>query len=98
MSEDRCVICGQIIPEGDMVCSICRDRPHDSPVWYAIRHKKSGKYLYGTDFNYDRNRQQLSDDLRSPMLFSRRDLEFQIIHRQIDLKYYEVVPVQLKEV
>ena len=98
MNEDRCVCCSEIISEGGMVCPVCRDKTHNPPVWYAIRHKKSGKYIYGTDFNYDRNRQRLSDDLCPPMLFSRISLEVEIIHRQIDLRYYEVVPVQLKEV
>lgn len=28
MSEDRCVCCGAIVPEGRMVCPICEDQ-HD---------------------------------------------------------------------
>lgn len=27
MSEDRCVCCGQIIPEGTMVCPTCQEPP-----------------------------------------------------------------------
>lgn len=97
MSVDRCVCCGEVIPDGGMVCPICKDKSRTPPVWYAIKHKKSGKYLHGTDFNYNSNRQRLSDDLCPPNLFSRISLEVEIIRRQIDLRYYEVVPVQLKE-
>lgn len=31
MSENRCVCCGTIIPEGGMVCSIC-SKAEDSPI------------------------------------------------------------------
>lgn len=24
--EDRCVICGEVVPEGTMICPICRDK------------------------------------------------------------------------
>lgn len=42
MSVDRCVCCSEIIPEGGMVCPLCRDKAYDPPVWYAIRHKSRG--------------------------------------------------------
>lgn len=31
MSENRCVCCGTIIPEGSMVCSVC-SKVEDNPV------------------------------------------------------------------
>jgi len=35
--EDRCVICGEYVPEGRMVCPVCEDDPY-----HAFR-KKGGK-------------------------------------------------------
>lgn len=98
MSEDRCVICGQVIPEGTMVCPTCETISlRDPPIWYAIKHKASGRFLYGTDFNYTNCRQRLSDDLCAPRLFSRIDLRRELLRRHINLKKYEIVPIQLKE-
>ena len=44
MSENRCVCCGEIIPEGSMVCVTCqrkaeREQRHDRV------HRKNGKRL-----------------------------------------------------
>ena len=27
--EDRCVCCGEIIPEGRMVCPLCQEKPNE---------------------------------------------------------------------
>ena len=64
-------------------------------MWYAIRNKKTGKYLYGTDFNFDKPRQRLTDENCPPKLFSAFDIEIELYRRQIDLRFYEVVEIEL---
>ena len=32
MSEDRCISCGEIVPEGRMVCPICLAKLNDAPT------------------------------------------------------------------
>lgn len=36
MSEDRCVICGQIIPEGTIVCPTCEKSHHHGNTHYHM--------------------------------------------------------------
>lgn len=64
-------------------------------MWYAIRHKASGRFLHGTDFNYGETEQRLSDDNHAPKLFSDVDLEGEIIRRQISPDDFEVVTVEI---
>ncbi len=64
-------------------------------MWYAIRHKKTGKFLYGTDFNYDKPRQRLTDNNSPPKLFDDYNLELELYRRRINLRLYEVVEIEL---
>lgn len=41
MSEDRCVCCGAVIPEGRMVCPLCEANAKELiPVGDSIKHRK----------------------------------------------------------
>lgn len=64
-------------------------------VWYAIRHKKTGKLVGGTDFRYNNPHQRLSDDFLPPKLFSDINIDNELKHRRINTKYYDVVKVDL---
>jgi hypothetical protein len=67
-------------------------------MWYAIKNKRNGRYIHGTDFRCDPRRQILSTDIRPPMLFNSLSLLTEIRHRGINLKTYKVVCVYgLKE-
>ena len=49
---DRCVICGNYVPEGRMVCPICElggfKKKHDN-VWMSKEQENVGAYLYDRD-------------------------------------------------
>lgn len=51
MSEDRCICCGEIVPEGRMVCPNCeKQKPmkKNECRWMpypAVKPKKEGRYL-----------------------------------------------------
>lgn len=36
MSEDRCVCCGEIVPEGRMVCQQCINMVKETPRFYGL--------------------------------------------------------------
>lgn len=63
------------------------------PIWYLIRHKVTGRYLSGTEFDYNpkMNQQILSDEKHPPMLFAEDRIEPELIHRNVDLNDFEVV-------
>lgn len=68
-------------------------------MFYAIKHKKSGKYIQGTDYNYSPPRQRMcetEDD--APLLLNEAVLDTNLKARRINLKLYEVVPVEIREV
>ncbi len=95
---DRCVMCGEIIPEGSQVCTKCSAQTKTKPTTlYAIKHKQSGRLVTGTDFRYSPHRQILSD-YQSPLLFTGYNLLHEIQHRQVSLRYYTVVGVTIQEV
>ena len=67
-------------------------------LYYAIRNKRTMQYISGTDFNYSPPRQIKASALRPPKLLTGAELNFEIKHRQINLKYYEIVTVRIKEI
>lgn len=42
---DKCVMCGEVIPESTWVCPKCVINPPSSIPLYAIKCKKTGRYL-----------------------------------------------------
>jgi len=62
-------------------------------VFYAIKNKKTGKLITGTTWN-DR---QLFSDIYPPKLFDKTIIDTEIKCRKINLKYYKIVKVEIKE-
>lgn len=67
-------------------------------IYYAIKNRKNGLFISGTDFRRSPPRQILQDRLHPPKLFHGAELLTEIQRRGINLKYYAVVTVNLKEV
>ena len=65
-------------------------------MWYALVHKETGRFLGGTNFNYDGPEQVLSEENFPPMLFDGQRLEHQLLYREIDPQEYDVVEVELQ--
>lgn len=66
--------------------------------YYAIKRKKDGKFISGTDFRYSPPRSIFADEFRPPLLITEYNIENTIIHRYINRKYYDIVPVEVKEI
>lgn len=64
-------------------------------MWFAIRHKRTKNFIYGTDFSYSPCRQRLSDGKSPPMFFSELTLITEIYRREINLKNFEVVKIEV---
>lgn len=63
---------------------------------YAIRNKRTGEWIYGTDFNYSPPMQRTSSE--QVMTFdSAYRAEFEYSQRQCD-EDYEIVKVELKAI
>ena len=57
MSEDRCVCCGEVIPEGRMVCPICLAKLKDAPTTLRTmtpEERKKGKWYLRDTTRYGR--------------------------------------------
>lgn len=67
-------------------------------LYYAIRNKRTLQYISGTNYNYSPPHQIKASAFRSPKLFTGDELNFEIKRRAINLKYYEVVAVEIKEI
>lgn len=67
-------------------------------TYYAIRSKRTKKYISGTDFSCadGKPRQIMSSALRPPLLISGAELYAQMKRRGINEKYYEVVAVEVR--
>lgn len=94
---DRCVMCGEIIPEGSHICIRCSKSDDKPLVLYAVKHRATGKFITGTDFRYSHPRQIISD-YRPPLLFTGYDLLHEIQRRNIHMKRYTVVRVNVEEI
>ena len=70
---------------------------------YVIRRKKDGALVTGTDYRYSPRHQILQYPTKPPLIISDYDgdlpenVECEIKHRGINLKYYEIVPVEIKQ-
>ena len=67
--------------------------------YYAIQHKRTGRYVAGTDFSQadGKPRQILSDSLKPPKLFNGEELQIEIDRRRINLKEYGIVVVEVRK-
>lgn len=68
-------------------------------TYYAIRNKRTGKYISGTDYSCKdgKPRQIMHSALRPPRLFNGVELRAEMLVRRINLKYYEVVAVEVRQ-
>lgn len=64
-------------------------------LYYAIRNKKTGKYVSGTDFRYSPPHQISASEYRPPLLFAPKEVLIQIRHRSINTKRYELVTIYM---
>jgi len=69
-------------------------RLYDESTIYAIRSKRNGKYVTGTDFRVFPTRQILYEG-RPPLIFNGIMISCEVKRRRINLKYYEIVPVDI---
>lgn len=67
--------------------------------YYAIKNKKTGRYIAGTNFNREDGKptQIYSSTLCPPKLFNGEELAFEIKHRGINLKYFKVEVVEVRK-
>lgn len=61
---------------------------------YAIRNKKTGRWLYGTDYRYNPPHQRTSDDMA--IIFENKEIARYALRARRCGKCYEVVPVRLE--
>ena len=94
---DRCVMCGEIIPEGSHICKRCEKHDPKPNTLYAIQHRETGKFITGTDFRYPHYR-QIINEYHAPLLFTGYDLLHEIQRRNIHMKRYTVVRVNVEVV
>ena len=70
---------------------------------YVIRRKKDGALVTGTDYRYYPHHQILKYPTKPPLIISDYDgelpesIQAEIKHRGINLKYYEIVPIEIKQ-
>ncbi|ENU4967156.1 hypothetical protein ACE39C_002780 [Listeria monocytogenes] len=63
-------------------------------MMYAIRHKRTKKFVYGTDKRYSKFRQRTSSE--QALLFESYFIAHTAFNdRQVSHKLYEIVPVEL---
>lgn len=65
---------------------------------YAVKQKKSGRLISGTNYRFHPHRQILSDDFSPPLLFTGKQLLGELKHRTVSNRYYDVVVVEVREV
>lgn len=73
MSEDRCVICGEIVPEGRQVCPKCeRSTGRAKRVCYGCGEREIGCHAYCPRYAEEnaRNSERLDEHLRQADILS----------------------------
>lgn len=71
-------------------------------MFYAIKNKRTGKFVTGTDFR--NGTRQIMDESRPPLLLSDYDkeipeaVEIELRRRGINRKTYKVVPIKVTEI
>ena len=66
-------------------------------MFYAIRNKKTKRYITGTDYRYYPPHQR-TNAYFPPLLFTEYNLYREIMHRKISSRYYEVVTVGINPI
>lgn len=66
-------------------------------MFYAIRNKKTKRYITGTDYRYYPPHQR-TNAYFPPLLFTEFNLYREIKHRKISSRYYEVVTVDINSI
>jgi len=66
--------------------------------YYAVRRKKDGVFVAGTDFNYMIPRSILADEYSPPLILTDFNVEFELNRRCLSKRYYEVVKVKVVEI
>lgn len=94
---NRCVMCGEIIPEGRQVCAKCETSPPSTLPLFVIRHRESGRLVTGTDFLHIFPKQILSA-YEPPLLLTGHNLLSELKRRRINMKHFTVVRVTVEEV
>ena len=66
---------------------------------YAIKHKKTGKYITGTNFRTCPPSQIMNENL-APLILNDSGINFQteLLFRNINFKYYKAVPIEIHEI
>ena len=65
------------------------------PMYFAIRNKKTKKFISGTDFRYSPPHCIMTDEYSPPMIFTTLNLREELNRRKINLKRYEVVVITI---
>lgn len=63
--------------------------------WYAIRSKRSHKFISGTDFRTRPAKQIIADDFHAPRVFTKQELNIELKRREVSMHIYEVVKVNV---
>ena len=64
--------------------------------YYAIRNKRTKRFITGTDYRYDPPHQRTSDNVYVPLIFNDLTLYQQIRRREISFRNYEVVTIDIR--
>jgi len=64
--------------------------------YYAIKRKKDGKFVSGTDFRYSPPHCRFANEYMPPLLLAAYNLDLEIRRRGINLKNYKIVVVEVK--
>lgn len=69
-------------------------------TYFAIKRKKDGAFVSGSDFRYFPPHCIMADDYRSPLLIpcDMRFVKTEIERRRINMSRYKTVIVEIKEV
>jgi hypothetical protein len=69
-------------------------------IYFAIKRKKDGAFVSGSDFRYYPPHSIMADDYRPPLLIpcDMRNVETEIERRRINMDRYKIVRVEIKEV
>lgn len=69
-------------------------------TYFAIKRKKDGAFVSGSDFRYSPPHCIIADDYRSPLLIpcDMRNVETEMRRRKINRNRYRLVIVEIKEI
>ena len=65
--------------------------------YYAIRNKRTKRFITGTDYRYVPPHQRTSDNVCVPLIFNDLTLYQQIRRREISFRNYEVVTIDIRK-